>query len=101
MGLASAPARGAPIRGAPRVFLSYYPGAVSGDSAAHPRTAPNRDRIMRAGLAMAIAATLLCLASAPAAALDLGEWVPGLKLSPFLSERVDYETNVFQTPSHA
>jgi hypothetical protein len=50
---------------------------------------------------MAIAATLLCLASAPAAALDLGEWVPGLKLSPFLSERVDYETNVFQTPSHA
>src|SRR5207249_357289 len=37
----------------------------------------------------------------PATALDLGEWVPGLKLSPFLSERVEYETNVFQTPSHS
>src|SRR5215467_6829143 len=34
-------------------------------------------------------------------ALDLEEWVPGLKLSPFFSERMDYETNVFQVPSHA
>src|SRR5215471_8125348 len=36
----------------------------------------------------------------PAWALDLGEWVPGLKLSPFLSERVEYETNVFQVPNN-
>jgi hypothetical protein len=43
----------------------------------------------------------LALASAPAVAFDLGEWVPGLKLSPFLSERVEYESNVFQAPSHS
>ena len=34
-------------------------------------------------------------------ALDLGEWLPGLKLTPFLSERVQYESNVFQAPSNA
>jgi hypothetical protein len=34
-------------------------------------------------------------------ALDLGEWVPGLKLSPFFSQRVEYESNVFQVPSHS
>jgi hypothetical protein len=34
-------------------------------------------------------------------ALDLGEWVPGLKLSPFFSEKVEYESNVFQVPSHS
>jgi Putative beta-barrel porin 2 len=43
----------------------------------------------------------LVVIASPACALDLGEWVPGLKVSPFLSERVDYETNVFQVPSHA
>ena len=37
----------------------------------------------------------------PAMALDLGEWVPGLKLSPFFSQRVEYESNVFQVPSHS
>ena len=31
--------------------------------------------------------------------MDLGEWVPGLKLTPFFAERVTYETNVFQVPS--
>jgi Putative beta-barrel porin 2 len=41
------------------------------------------------------------LTDSPAMALDLGEWVPGLKLSPFLSERVEYNSNVFQTPNHA
>jgi hypothetical protein len=35
----------------------------------------------------------------PASALDLGQWLPGLKLSPFFTERVEYETNVFQVPS--
>ncbi len=54
-----------------------------------------------------IASTLLfCLLSlvlawSPAVAFDMGEWVPGLKLSPFLSERVEYESNVFQVPSHS
>jgi Putative beta-barrel porin 2 len=43
----------------------------------------------------------LVLAWSPAVAFDLGEWVPGLKLSPFLSERVEYESNVFQVPSHS
>ena len=33
------------------------------------------------------------------AALDLGQWIPGLKLSPFFAERVVYESNVFQVPS--
>jgi hypothetical protein len=47
------------------------------------------------------AVVALMLAARPAAALDLGEWVPGLRLSPFLSERVEYETNVFQVPSHS
>jgi hypothetical protein len=56
---------------------------------------------MRTGIAVALAFAITSLVSAPACALDLGEWVPGLKLSPFLSERVDYETNVFQVPSHA
>jgi hypothetical protein len=55
----------------------------------------NRARV--AGTAMAVAVGL----ASPAAALDLGQWVPGLKLSPFLSERVDYETNIFQTPSNS
>jgi hypothetical protein len=47
-----------------------------------------------------VALSLLLVGSSPAWALDLGEWVPGLKLSPFLSERVEYETNVFQVPNH-
>jgi len=43
----------------------------------------------------------LVLARAPAVTFDLGEWIPGLKLSPFFSERVEYESNVFQAPSHS
>jgi len=43
----------------------------------------------------------LALAWSPAVAADLGEWVPGLKLTTFLSERVEYETNIFQVPSHS
>ncbi len=31
----------------------------------------------------------------------MGNWVPGLKVSPFLTERQDYETNVFQVPTGA
>jgi hypothetical protein len=51
---------------------------------------------------LVLAVPLLVVAGAPrASALDLGQWLPGLKLSPFFSERVEYETNVFQVPSHA
>lgn len=58
------------------------------------------------GLGRIASALLFCLltlalAWSPALAFDLGEWVPGLKVSPFLSERVEYETNVFQVPSHS
>ncbi len=55
----------------------------------------------RVGIVAALVLAAMCFSGAPASALDLGEWVPGLKLSPFLSERVEYETNIFQTPSHA
>ena len=44
---------------------------------------------------------VLPLAWTPALAFDLGQWVPGLKVSPFLSERVEYQSNVFQVPSHS
>jgi hypothetical protein len=56
-----------------------------------------------ARVASALVATLLMLIpfGSSAWALDLGEWIPGLKLSPFFTERLDYETNVFQVPSHA
>ena len=52
-------------------------------------------------VAVAAFATMMLLAIGPAGALDLGEWVPGLRLTPFLSERFEYESNVFQVPSHA
>jgi len=56
-----------------------------------------------ARIASGVSVCLLTLAGicAPALAFDLGQWVPGLKVSPFLSERVEYESNVFQTPSHS
>src|SRR5215813_5054530 len=53
----------------------------------------------RLGVLLGIVA--LCLIGSSAWALDLGEWVPGLKLSPFFSEKVEYNDNVFQAPSHA
>lgn len=37
----------------------------------------------------------------PAAALNFDEWVRGLTVTPFLSEKVEFESNVFQTPNHA
>jgi Putative beta-barrel porin 2 len=49
---------------------------------------------------MVVAASALLFGPGSAAwALDLSEWVPGLRLTPFLSQRVEYETNVFQVPS--
>jgi hypothetical protein len=59
-------------------------------------------RGMRGGIAPRVAIGLLLLcAPSPALAFDLGQWVPGLKVSPFLSQKVEYESNVFQVPSHA
>ena len=51
--------------------------------------------------AVALALLLVLTTAQPGFALELGEWVRGLRVIPFLSERVDYETNIFQTPSHA
>ena len=51
--------------------------------------------------AVAVCLLTLALSWTPALAFDLGQWVPGLKVSPFLSERVEYESNIFQTPSHS
>ncbi len=53
-------------------------------------------------LAVGLGLLILSLSrTAPANALDLGEWLPGLKLTPFFSERVTYESNVFQVASHS
>lgn len=57
-------------------------------------------RLSRVAFGLALAGVVLC-APAIAAALDLGEWIPGLKLSPFFSEQFVYETNVFQVPSNS
>ena len=55
----------------------------------------------RIGVLTFVGFVALYFVGSAAWALDLGDWVPGLKLSPFLSERVEYETNVFQVPSHS
>ncbi len=49
------------------------------------------------------ASVVVCLGTflpAPASALDFEEWVPGLTVTPFVSEKVEYESNVFQTPNN-
>lgn len=48
-----------------------------------------------------ILALVLLKTAQPGFALDLGNWVPGLQLTPFLSERIEYETNIFQMPSRS
>ena len=53
-----------------------------------------------------LAVALLCAAVSPAAAIDLNAvWpdlnLPGFTFTPFLTERVEYEANIFQTPSRA
>lgn len=53
----------------------------------------------RIGPAVILAVAFFVVSAAPVSALDLSEWVPGLRLSPFLSQRFEYETNVFQTPN--
>jgi hypothetical protein len=57
------------------------------------------------GTVLAIAAAVLVPVS-PAAAIEMNAVfpdldLPGFKLTPFLTERVEYESNVFQAPSHS
>jgi hypothetical protein len=49
----------------------------------------------------ALLAVALVLAPGSAHALNLDEWAPGFKLTPFAAERLEYESNIFQAPSHA
>lgn len=44
---------------------------------------------------------MLTVPAMPARGLNFEEWVPGLTATPFLSERLEYESNVFQTPTGA
>src|SRR5437879_8340842 len=53
----------------------------------------------RLGFSALAAVTLLVAPPSRAGALNLEEWLPGLTVTPFLSERIEYETNVFQTAS--
>jgi hypothetical protein len=55
----------------------------------------------RIASALLFCLTTVALTPSPSAAFNLDEWVPGLRVSPFFSERVEYETNVFQAPSHS
>ena len=45
--------------------------------------------------------TIALLFPATALAIDLNQWVQGLKTQVFVTERLEYETNVFQRPSRA
>jgi hypothetical protein len=56
-------------------------------------------RLCRLAAALGLAASLG--GAVPAAALDLDEYIPGLKLTPFFTERMTYDTNVFQVPSNS
>ena len=56
-------------------------------------------KCLRAALSACLLVTLV--PAGAVSALDLREWVPGLVVTPFLGERVEYESNIFQTPSHA
>jgi len=54
-----------------------------------------RKRIL---VALAVLGCVVLGQGAPAAAIELGEWVRGLRLTPFVSQKFEYESNVFQTP---
>ena len=63
-------------------------------------TKTRRSRGRQAAVLLALL-TLLALPAGSAWALNFEEWVPGLTVTPFLSERMEYETNVFQTATGA
>jgi hypothetical protein len=55
---------------------------------------------VRRTLAWALGLALAGGASPPsAAALDLNQWIPGLRVTPFITEKVEYNSNVFQVPT--
>jgi hypothetical protein len=56
---------------------------------------------VRRALAVVTLVMVLLVPVGSAVALDLSEWVQGLRVAPFISERFEYESNVFQTPSHS
>jgi len=58
-------------------------------------------RMGRIAAPLLLCLLMLGLYPLPATAFDLGQWVPGLKVSPFLSQKVEYQSNVFQVPSHS
>ncbi|MBI1737068.1 MAG: outer membrane beta-barrel protein [Candidatus Rokubacteria bacterium] len=51
--------------------------------------------------AIGVIVLAVVLSPLPAAAIDLNQWVPGLKTTVFVSERAEYETNIFQVNSGA
>jgi hypothetical protein len=59
-----------------------------------------RSRGRQAAVALALLMQL-ALPAGPACALNFEEWVPELTVTPFVSERMEYETNVFQTATGA
>jgi hypothetical protein len=63
-------------------------------------TAQEGRHVTRLGSTVVVVVAILFAFGAPVSALDLSEWVPGLRLSPFVSERLEYETNIFQTPTN-
>ncbi len=69
------------------------------------RTGGGRVRRHWAGIALG-GLLALAVSGAPAAAIDMNAVfpdldLPGFKITPFLTERVEYESNIFQTPSRA
>ena len=54
-----------------------------------------RSRVLRVLLVLVMGSLL---GAAPASAIELGEWVRGLRLTPFVSQKFEYESNVFQVP---
>jgi hypothetical protein len=65
-----------------------------------------RQAVGKSLLSWLIATALALILPATASAVDLNAlWpdlgLPGFKITPFISERVEYEANVFQAPSHS
>ena len=65
-----------------------------------------RQAVGKSLLSWLIFAALTLLLPTSASAVDLNAlWpdlgLPGFKITPFISERVEYESNVFQAPSHS
>ena len=53
--------------------------------------------ILRMLAVPAMVLALSCGLPGAAWALDLEEWAPGLKLTPFISQRAAYDSNIFET----